>query len=1298
MAEEAKGLDGSVSWPAVAALIVGLAGAIWYLVPFSSSRPSQGTASGVVPSLGYQDVPSRLWQDPFEANQESPADSAEKLLAKISKLLAPTLDLHSFDALKRQIREVPCDAHLTILPVMLEGGPYADRVERRRRMRNAMLAGLNRAGYAPRDQEHIGYVTTTWPRLENGLNEALAIRSTGALEPDPFPLKVPYEWCEGAENRALVLWLNEEWFSDRPLRRLALLLCELEASGRTVRIIGPWSSTTVQKMVDEVYELKPTGPVQKALAGRLCGVEMYTATATAPIVLRHSKLHVRCEADADDQRMIALFSEKLGMTFQRTISRDDYVLQALVDELKRRGVEPKDRDAKDKPLVILFSEWDTDYGRRFAQELELLESGYKLTKFSYLRGLDGSIGNDNAASPNKQKSTEREKGGIAGDSQKAPVARGGEATPDMLAPEGPSQYDYLRRLSAALKRLDETNRLENAPHGGLAGVRAIGVVGSDVYDKLLVLQALRSQFPRAIFFTTDLEARLGEKSESKWARNLVVASAYGLELKRDLQADIPPFRDSYQTALFCTVQKIMGAPGVDGKPVDWSALHLKDQPVRRYEIGVHGAVELPQRDDSHVAGLTVHPELAAPFAWWRVRGLYFVTGGVLLAALVLALFGKRFEWWGPRFPFPRSSVTCIGTIIVFLCWSRFWPGNAVAVLGTEHFFVRASWRRWLATGIYVVLLLYVLGFVRTRIHSQLQLKLTQFFSFSRLLPAMLIWVSSLVVFACVGLPAPVLKSLSRSDVVILGRAAFAILPCGLVLGLLASWQVQRLLDRDAPTGSVCCGALLSGVAAFVGMLLEGCVPRASPRALFGFASWRLNLHAAWALGTAIALTALTAAIAWTTPSKLKARPLNRPHKVFARQAWRFDVSTACYAASGAIVATAIVVIIYSLRCQFKVTLGAWLLLTPPIVLLACLLARLAELVWNQWKLPLWPYYVAAASVLILVVLIVARGTNEVPFVLLDGVSLWGTELVRVAAAIVALHSLVLADRRLRKSISELTKTYCLHGGTAKDLLPVGPVDAADLWAQYRTDTEPQKRRWRRGVMTLAYVGFSFALYFSLGLPESPHRGPISHYVDRIVYISSEVLLLWLTFYVVDAARVVDMFVRRLGGRRTAWPPECLKKKAADRGMPWADLDEYLDIRFIASMSEPVVKLLYDPLLVLSLMICARLQTFANWDWPVALMLVLGINSLLAIYSMIRLRASAERVRKKTIESLEEKQMQLSSADDGGRRARLGATIKEIRGIQEGAFATLLQSPIVRALVLPLAAIAVAFAQYYLQSS
>ena len=119
-------------------------------------------------------------------------------------------------------------------------------------------------------------------------------------------------------------------------------------------------------------------------------------------------------------------------------------------------------------------------------------------------------------------------------------------------PTGRSQVDYLRRLERQVVGLQERLRQKN---GG--SIRAIGVVGTDVYDKLLVLRALRRHFPQVCFFTTDLEAYFSHPTEYQYTHNLLVASHFGLQLNPEpdhapLQHDVPAFRDSYQTALFFT--------------------------------------------------------------------------------------------------------------------------------------------------------------------------------------------------------------------------------------------------------------------------------------------------------------------------------------------------------------------------------------------------------------------------------------------------------------------------------------------------------------------------------------------------------------------------------------------------------------------------------------------------------------------------------------------------------------------------------------------------------------------------
>ena len=91
-------------------------------------------------------------------------------------------------------------------------------------------------------------------------------------------------------------------------------------------------------------------------------------------------------------------------------------------------------------------------------------------------------------------------------------------------------------------------------------VVAVGILGSDIYDKMLVLQAVRPRLSSAIFFTTDLDALYLEREMQPFTRNLVVASADDLDAnesgdKPTNSWKLPPMRDSYQTVLVNKVRR-----------------------------------------------------------------------------------------------------------------------------------------------------------------------------------------------------------------------------------------------------------------------------------------------------------------------------------------------------------------------------------------------------------------------------------------------------------------------------------------------------------------------------------------------------------------------------------------------------------------------------------------------------------------------------------------------------------------------------------------------------------------------
>ena len=156
-----------------------------------------------------------------------------------------------------------------------------------------------------------------------------------------------------------------------------------------------------------------------------------------------------------------------------------------------------------------------------------------VNEYSYMRGLDGKLPEKGVNMANSaEKQTDRK------DKDKAAAL--------IEPPAASSQKDYLRRLSSDLVESDKEK-----------GVAAIGVLGSDVHDKIMILEALRQHFPHKLFFTTDLEAIYLHPGKWPQTHNLLVASAYDLKLRRELQGPIPPFRDSHQTAFFLATQIIL---------------------------------------------------------------------------------------------------------------------------------------------------------------------------------------------------------------------------------------------------------------------------------------------------------------------------------------------------------------------------------------------------------------------------------------------------------------------------------------------------------------------------------------------------------------------------------------------------------------------------------------------------------------------------------------------------------------------------------------------------------------------
>jgi len=267
---------------------------------------------------------------------------------------------------------------------------------------------------------------------------------------------------------------------------------------------------------------------------------------------------------------------------------DSQLASEALSELELRQISLQ----KPTHHLVLVSEWDSFYSRAAASAIgaELNRRATKATRLDwiedfvtnrnvwpsnvhrmvYLRGLDG----ETAQGAGKSES------GSQDEKQKRPktLEEMQSWVPEANRPEGSSQFDYLTRLGTQVAALNEelwrTNR---------ARVRAVGILGSDIYDALLVARALRERLPEAVFFTTDLDARLWHPRELEWSRNLIAISGYGLQLAPELQQGIAPFRDANSSATYAAALHALGVM-LTNAPLEI--------PPRRFEISRQGPVDL----------------------------------------------------------------------------------------------------------------------------------------------------------------------------------------------------------------------------------------------------------------------------------------------------------------------------------------------------------------------------------------------------------------------------------------------------------------------------------------------------------------------------------------------------------------------------------------------------------------------------------------------------------------------------------------------------------------------------------
>lgn len=540
--------------------------------PFLDSRPVGFEFQSQPP------IEARLWQDPFDALERHRKKlKAEQDLSPPCRLAAP-------------------DKAGTLIVALVKDGAFAENVEDRRRMRYALLAGMKNARMVPEDEEHVRCLALA-PDMTFGSSGALREIPYETFIANPFDPPTDIDERPQAAARATVFWLKQEFLDNDPLGRLEnfrhTLAKQVAASqGVKLKVIGPADSAMLRTMYYQEGLARGLLQGNGSQATVPENIEIYSPLATADRQLLMKGFQTA--RDPPDP----LLGPALNLV--RTVSEDSTMTRLLLDELKLRNVDPatgascpdQAHDAAcfvgrrwpNANRVALISEWDTFYSRAliesFREQVEppgLITGGSPkadnwVLHFSYLRGLDGRLAAEAAAKPDA----------------KAAKANAPLDLSPLEASDGNSQLDYLRRLADDIHEQDLAYRRKNQ-----SGIGAIGVLGVDTYDKLLVLQALKSRLPNKIFFSTDLDARMLQRGQAQVTRNLILAAPYGLVLTRALQQDVPPFRDSLQSAVFISVLAALSPQPFDAKrwKFDYTKSGLLSPSI--YEVGVSGFIPLP---------------------------------------------------------------------------------------------------------------------------------------------------------------------------------------------------------------------------------------------------------------------------------------------------------------------------------------------------------------------------------------------------------------------------------------------------------------------------------------------------------------------------------------------------------------------------------------------------------------------------------------------------------------------------------------------------------------------------------
>ena len=553
-----KGKEPDLAFAGLALLVI-FALLIWHDNPIQSARPFDSSSQPQYPHVTDHAYESWLWQDPFSFDSSSEIqrdqyhielDENKETKTRHYKVLKK-LDLDSKDSKINSTEEGQCtfqlrnkihaDAGQTettfngqqsfkIFASILKVRPNTiENKELRTRHRYAMIAGLIESGYIASEPHHLNFCfVQNKSNRDNGYD----------IRWEHFTYEKKYK-SDTNKPDIILFWVDSKAVNN-------------ESFGRFVEEINSEKSLdkSVYDGIENLYIFDWSN--SKKINEKIAGVERK----------KYAKIEIKRPVDSNKE-----------------------IAEALIFELKERGI-------KKLSEIVILTEHDTDNARNLAKNF--CEQFWKQAEYPlgysdpppftgakipceirnifYLKGLDAYQQIIDKQDRNEELQAARKWNGRL------------SITNLHNPPIGPTQFDYLHRLATEIK--DTHNEIDLKER--VKGVKTVGIFGSDFYDKLLILQALRAEMPNLLVFTTDLDAQMFHPQHWRWTRNLIVVSHFDLRLDKKLQKYFSAFRDSRQTEIFYKTISILNK---DVKGNHKLPQEIDNSPAI-FEISRHGPVRM----------------------------------------------------------------------------------------------------------------------------------------------------------------------------------------------------------------------------------------------------------------------------------------------------------------------------------------------------------------------------------------------------------------------------------------------------------------------------------------------------------------------------------------------------------------------------------------------------------------------------------------------------------------------------------------------------------------------------------